>query len=71
MLYSYRQMRIHYKIMFTDKSKANLWIHLDMAKVHCLKGLTSSYIVFYIHFLSINNILILAKLSSSLKLGLI
>ena len=71
MLCSYRQMRIEYKIKFTDKSKANLWIHLDMAKVHCLKGLTSSYIVSYIHFLSINNILILPKLSSSLKLGLI
>ena len=71
MLCSYRQMRIEYKIKFTDKSKANLWIHLDMAKVGCLKGLTSSYIVSYIHFLSINNILILPKLSSSLKLGLI
>ena len=71
MLYSYRQMRRDYKIKFTDKSKANLWIHLDMAKVDCLKGLTSSYIVFYIHFLSINNILILSKLSPSLKLGLI
>ena len=71
MLCSYRQMRIEYKIKFTDKSKANLWIHLDMAKVDCLKGLTSSYIVSYIHFLSINNILILPKLSSLLKLGLV
>ena len=71
MLCSYRQMRIEYKIKFTDKSKANLWIHLDMAKVGYLKGLSSSYIVSYIHFLSINDILILPKLSSSLKLGLI
>ena len=70
-MYLYQQMRIDYKIKFTDKSKANLWIHLDMAKLHCLEELTSSYIVSYIHFLSINNILILPKLSSSLKLGLI
>ena len=25
-------MRTDYKIKFTDKSKANLWIHMDMAK---------------------------------------
>ena len=49
MLYSYRLMRIEYKIKFTDKSKANLSIHLDMAMVGCLKGLSSSYIVSYIH----------------------
>ena len=59
MLYSYRQMRRDYKIMFTDKSKANLWIHLDLAKVHRLKGLTSPYIISYLHFLNLNNILTL------------
>ena len=51
--------------------KANLWIHLDLAKVHRLKGLTSLYIVSYLHFLNLNNILTLPKLLSSLKLGLI
>ena len=35
------------------------------------KGLTSPYIVFYLHFLNLNNILTLSKLSLSLKLGLI
>ena len=49
-------MRRDYKIMFTDKSKANLWIHLDLAKVHHLKGLTSLCIISYLHFLNLNNI---------------
>ena len=40
-MYSYQQMRKDYKIIFTDKSKANLWIHLDLAKVHHLKGLNN------------------------------
>ena len=71
MLYSYRQMRRDYKIKLTDKSKANLWIHLDLAKVHRLKGLTSPYIISYLHFLNLNNILALPKPSSSLKLGLV
>ena len=70
-LYSYRQMRRDYKINFTNELKANLWIHLDLAKVHCLKGLTSPYIVFYLHFLNLNNIMTLPKLLSSLRLGLI
>ena len=61
MLYSYRQMRRDYKIKFTDKSRANLWIHLNLAKVHCLKGLTSLYIISCLHFLNLNNILILPK----------
>ena len=61
MLYLYRQMRRDYKIMFTDKSKANLWIHLDLAKVHHLKGLTSLCIISYLHFLNLNNILTLPK----------
>ena len=39
--------------------KANLWIHLDLAKVHRLKGLTSPYIISYLHFLNLNNILTL------------
>ena len=64
-------MRRDYKIKFTDKSKANLWIHLDLAKVHRLKGLTSLYIISYLHFLNLNNILTLPKVSSSQKLGLI
>ena len=61
MLYSYQQMRRDYKIKFTDKSKANLWIHLDLAKVHRLKGLTSPYIISYLHFLNLNNILTLPQ----------
>ena len=56
-------MRRDYKIKFTDK--------LNLAKVHRLKGLTSPYIIFYLHFLNLNNILTLPKLSPSLKLGLI
>ena len=56
-LYLYRQMRRDYKIKFTDKSKANLWIHLDLAKNHRLKGLTASSYIIYLHFL--NNILTL------------
>ena len=71
MLCSYQQMRRDYKIKFTDKLKANLWIHLDLAKVHRGKGLTSPYIVSFLHFLNLDNILNLPKLSSSLKLGLI
>ena len=63
MLYSYQQMRRDYKIKFTDK--------LNLAKVHRLKGLPSPYIVSYLHFLNLNNILTLPKLSSSLKLDLI
>ena len=63
MLCSYRQMRRDYKIKFTDKSKANLWIHLDLAKVHHLKGLTSPYINPYLHFLNLNNILTLPQTS--------
>ena len=70
MLYSYREIRRDYEIKFTDKLKADLWTHLDLAKVDRLKGLTSLYIV-YLHFLNLNNILTLPKLSSSLKLGLI
>ena len=61
LLYSYRQMRRDHKIKFIDKSKANLWIHLDLAKVHRLKGLTSPYIVFYFRFLNLNNILTLPQ----------
>ena len=55
------QMRRDYKITFTDKSKANLRIHLDLGKVHRLKGLTSLYIISYLHFLNLNNILGLPK----------
>ena len=62
MLYSYRQMRRDYKIKFTDKSKANLWIYLDLAKVHRLKGLTSPYIISYLQFLNLNNILTLPQI---------
>ena len=55
-MYSYQQLRRDYNIKFTDKSKANLWIHLDLAKVHRFKGLTSPYIISYLHFLNLNNI---------------
>ena len=61
MLYLYRQMKRYYKIKFTNKSKANLLIHLDLVKVHCLKGLTSPYIISYLHFLNLNNILTLPQ----------
>ena len=70
-LYSSRQMRRDYKINFTNEVKANLWIHLDLAKVHRLKGLTSPYIVFYLDFLNLNNVMTLPKPLSSLRLGLI
>ena len=59
-LYLYQQMRRDYKIKFTDKSKANLWIHLDLAKVHHLKGLTYPCII-YLHFLNLNTILTLPQ----------
>ena len=59
MLCSYRQMRRDNKIKFTDKSKANLWIHLDLTKLHHLKGLTSPYIISYLYFLNLNNLNIL------------
>ena len=39
------------------KRKANLWIHLDLAKLRHLKGLSSLYIISYLHFLNLNNIL--------------
>ena len=71
MLYSYRQMRRDYKIKFTDKSKANLWIHLDLAKVHRLKGLTSPYIVSYLRFLNLNNILALPQTFVFAEAGLL
>ena len=61
MLHSYRKMTRDYKIKITDKSKANLWIHLDLAKVHRFKGLTSPYIVSYLRFLYLNNILTLPQ----------
>ena len=43
-------------LQHTDKLKADLWTHLDLAKVHRLKGLTSLYIISYLHFLNLNNI---------------
>ena len=70
-LYSYRKMRRDYKIKFTEKLKANLWIHLDLAKIYRLKELNSPYIVSYLHFLNVNNRLTLPKLSPPLKLHLI
>ena len=54
-------MKRDYKIKFTDKSKATLWIHLDLAKVHRMKGLTSLYIISYLDFLNLNNILTVPK----------
>ena len=64
-------MRRDYKIKFTCKLKANLWIPLDLAKVPHLKEFISPYVVSYLHFLNLNNILTPSKLSPSLKLGLI
>ena len=54
-------MRRDYKINFTNKLKANLWIHLDLAKIHHLKVMTSPYIISYLHFLNLNNIMTLPK----------
>ena len=69
---SYRQMRRGYKSKFTDKSKANLiWIHLELAKVHRLKGLTSPYIVSYLRFLNLNNILALPQTFVFAEAGLL
>ena len=70
MLYLHRQMRRDYKIKFTDKLKANLWINLNLVKVHSLKELTS-YIVSYLHFLNLNNILTLPSFLPSLKLRVV
>ena len=67
-LYLYQQMRRNYKIKFTEKLKANLWIYLNLTKVHHLKELTSPYIISYLHFLNLNNILALPKLLPLLKL---
>ena len=43
------------------QSKANLWMHLDLAKVHRLRGMTSPYIISYLHFLNLINILTLPQ----------
>ena len=67
-LYLYQQMRRNYKIKSTEKLKANLWIYLNLTKVHHLKELTSPYIISYLHFLNLNNILALPKLLPLLKL---
>ena len=58
-LYLYRQTRRDYKVKSIDKLKANLWIHLDLAKVRHLKELTYPYINSYLHFLNLNIILTL------------
>ena len=63
---------IRYKIKFTDKSKANLGIHLDLAKVHRLKELTSPYIISYLHFLNLNWIFWLSShFRHPVKVGLV
>ena len=60
-LYLYQQMRRDYKITFTDKSKTNLWIYVDLTKVNPWNRLTSLYIISYLHFLKLNNILTLPQ----------
>ena len=60
-LYLYQQMRRDYKIKFTDKSKTNLWLYLDLTKVNRWNRLTSLYIISYLHFLKLNNILTLPQ----------
>ena len=67
---STNEKRLQNQVFRQIKSKL-IWMHLDLAKLHCLKGLNSPYIVSYLHFLNLNNILTLPKLLSSLKLGLI
>ena len=52
-LYLYQQMRRDYKIKFTDKSKTNLWLYLDLTKVNRWNRLTSLYIISYLHFLKL------------------
>ena len=54
-------MRRDYKITFTDKSKTNLWIYVDLTKVNPWNRLTSLYIISYLHFLKLNNILTLPQ----------
>ena len=53
------QMRRDYKINFTNKLKANLWIHLDLGNIHHLKGLISPDVVSYLYFLNLYNIMTL------------
>ena len=71
MLYSYRQMRRDYKIKFTDKSKANLWIYLNLGKVYRFKGLASPYIISYLYFLNLNNILTLPQTFVNTEAGFV
>ena len=60
-------------IKFTHKSTANLWIHLDRAKVHHLKELTSPcYIISYLHILNLNWIFwLLSHFRHPVKVGLV
>ena len=55
--------------VFIDKSKTNLWIHRDLARVHRLKGLTSPYIISYLNYLKVN-ILTLTFVVSEAGFGL-
>ena len=70
-LYLYQQMRRDYKIKFTDKSKTNLWLYLDLTKVNRWNRLTSLYIISYLHFLKLIFWLSPKLFCSSLKLGLV
>ena len=69
MLYTYRQISRDHKIKFASKSKENLSIHLDLAKIYRLKWLTSPYIISYLHFLNLNNILTLSQTFVVAKAG--
>ena len=69
---SYRQMRGDYKISFTNELKENLWIIWIWQKFTVWKGwFLHRYIISYLHFLNLNNIMTLPKLFLSLRLGLI
>ena len=51
--------------------KSKLMNTFGSGKIYCLKDLNCSYIVSYLHFLNLNDILIVPKLSPPLKLSLI
>ena len=51
--------------------KSKLMDTFGSGKSYCLKELNCSYIVSYLHFLNLNDILIVPKLSPPLKLSLI
>ena len=67
-LYLYQQMRRDYKIKFTDKSKANLWIYTfgsDKSSPFERVGFS------YLYFLNLNNILTLPQTFVNAEAGFV